>query len=50
MFENKHFVIEMSGPEKGRMCNTQLSSLFAAGVFGDSLGTFADGVLGKLTR
>ena len=40
----------LSGPKKGRMLNSgKPSSLLAAGVLGDSLGTFADGVLGEFT-
>ena len=39
------------GPKKGRLNKrTEQTSLLAAGVFGDSLGSLADGVLGELTR
>lgn len=41
----------VGGPEKDRFVGrTASSNLLGAGVLGDSLGSFRDGVLGKLTR
>ena len=39
------------GPEKGLCCSSvvQLSKLLGAGVLGDCLGSFRDGVLGQLS-
>ena len=39
------------GPEKGLCCSSvvQLSKLLGAGVLGDGLGSFRDGVLGQLS-
>jgi len=39
----------LSGPKKGRFVEKVFSSLLAAGVLGDGLGTLTDGVLGKFT-
>ena len=43
------FLKVLSGPKKGRFNAAELDCLLAAGVFGDGLGAFADGVLGQFT-
>ena len=49
--ENGSTFLKIGGPEKGRF-NQQgvsLADLLAAGVLGDGLGAFADGVLSQFT-
>jgi hypothetical protein len=38
----------IGGPEKGRLLKKVKDFLLAACIFGDSFGSFADGVLGQL--
>ena len=46
----RFFSKKFGGPEKGRLCRAESGDhSFAAGVFGDGLGSFTDSVLGQLS-
>ena len=38
-----------SGPKKDHFHDSQVNNLLGAGVFGDGLGTFRDGMFGQFT-